>query len=58
MLQVATSVLMAPGPVFACSSITSCCILYAAFLVFSPMLFLVSLLGASVGSLLGQCHSP
>ncbi|XP_034239085.1 urea transporter 2-like [Thrips palmi] len=55
---VATSVLMAPGPVYACSSVSSCCILYVAFLIFSPMLFLVSILGAAVGTLLGVALCP
>lgn len=45
---------MAPGPVYACTSVSSCCILYVAFLIFSPMLFLVSILGAAVGTLLGE----
>ncbi|XP_052133409.1 urea transporter 1-like [Frankliniella occidentalis] len=56
--QVATSVLMAPGPVFACTSITSCCLLYVAFLVFSPMLFVVGLIGAAVGTLIGVALCP
>lgn len=55
--QVGFGVLHTPCQVYGCTTLLSAGLLYAACFIFSPFLFVMNIIGAAIGALLGKNFS-